>query len=102
MKKIILILSLALTSCASNPLKSISTNGLTYNSTSIYYNGELCATLSAIEVAYDDGKIVKEATFVLTSSKFNELALPIIKLVQQKKPHMEVEVELKNDNRDDL
>lgn len=102
MKKTILILALALSSCAVNPLKSISTDGLTYNSTDIYYNGELCATISAIEVAYDNGKIVREATFVLTSSKFNELALPIIKLVQQKSPSMEVEVELKNDGRDDL
>ena len=83
-------------SCKVHPLKYVTTDGLTYDGTDIYYNGELCATLSAIEVAYDNGKIVREATFVLTSSKFNEMALPIIKLVQEKRPSIEVEVELKN------
>jgi hypothetical protein len=57
--------------------------------------GELCATLSAIEVAFDDGKIVKEATFVLVDSKYNEQALPIIKFIKSKSPSLEVEVELK-------
>ena len=79
-----------------HPLKHVTTEGLTYDGTDIYYNGELCATLSAVEVAYDNGKIVREATFVLTSSEFNEMALPIIKLVQEKRPSIEVEVELKN------
>ena len=97
-----LICTIFVVSCTIHPLQHVKTDGLTYNSTGIYYNGELCATLSAIEVAYDNGKIVREATFVLTSSKFNELAIPIIKLVQQKSPSMEVEVELKNDGRDDL
>ena len=95
MKKVILILALALTSCAVNPLKSVSTDGLTYEGTNVYYYGELCATLSAIEVAYDDGKIVREATFGLESSIFNDKALSIIKLVQSKNPSIEVEVELK-------
>lgn len=83
-------------SCSINPLKNVNTDGLTYNGTDVYYNGELCATLSSIEVAYDSGKIVREATFVLTSSKFNDKALNIIKLVQMRSPEMEVEVELKN------
>lgn len=95
MKKITLILALALTSCAVNPLKHVSTDGLTYSNKNIFYNGELCATLSAIELAYDNGKIVKEATFVLTSSKYNDKALSIIKLVKNASPSMEVEVELK-------
>jgi hypothetical protein len=83
-------------SCSVNPLKHVDTTGLTYDGTDIYYNGELCATLSAIEVAYDDGKIVKEATFVLTDSEYNPIALKIIKLVTKNRPDLEVEVELKN------
>ena len=43
-----------------------------------------------------DGKIVREATFVLTSSEYNPIALKIIKLVTKTRPELEVEVELKN------
>jgi len=96
MKKLSLIVLLALASCAVNPLKHVDTTGLIYRDGNIYYNNELCATLSAIEMAYDDGKIVKEATFVLTSFKYNEKALSIIKLVKNARPSMEVEVELKS------
>lgn len=99
MKKLLLILILSITSCAVNPLKNISTEGLTYSDENIYHNGELCATLSAIEIAYDGGKIVREATFVLTNSKFNDKALSIIKLVKNAQPSMEVEVELKSVKR---
>ena len=94
MKKLIL-LSLLVTSCAIDPLKGVDTYGLTYDGTNVYFHEELCAELSALEVAYDDGKIVKEATFVLVDSKYNDQALSIIKLVKEKRPSLEVEVELK-------
>lgn len=84
-----------LTSCAVNPLRDVDTSGLTYDGTDVYYNGELCAKLSAVEVAFDDGKIVREATFVLVDKKFNEQAISIIKFVQSRKSDYEVEVELK-------
>jgi len=90
-----LVVGIITTSCAVNPLKGVDTYGLTYDGTNVYYNDELCAELSAIEVAYDDGKIVKEATFVLVDSKYNDRALSIIKLVKEKRPSLEVEVELK-------
>jgi len=72
-------------------------DGLTYEGSNVYYNGELAAELGAIEVAYDDGKLVREATFVLTSSKYNEIAINIIKFVTEHKQseNWEVEVELK-------
>lgn len=89
-------LTLTTLSCSVNPLKNVDTAGLTYDGTDIYYKGELCATLSAIEVAYDGGKIVREATFVLTDSEYNPIALKIIKLVTKNRPDLEVEVELKN------
>jgi hypothetical protein len=100
MKNLLLVVCVFFTlttiSCKVHPLKHITTDGLTYDGTDIYYNGKLCATLSAIEVAYDDGKIVKEATFVLTDSEYNPIALKIIKLVTKNRPDLEVEVELKN------
>ena len=97
MKRFIIIaLGLLITACAvSNPLDNVTTQGLTYDGTDIYYEGELCAKLSAYEIALDNGKIVKEATFILTDSKFNAYALPVIKLVKEKRPSLEVEVELK-------
>ena len=70
--------------CSPNALDVLdgySTEGLTYEDTSVYYHGKLAATLGSVEVAYDDGKLVREATFVLTSSEFNDIALNIIKLI---------------------
>jgi len=89
------------TGCSTNNAKkvfnSVSTEGLSYDGTDIFYNGELAATLSSVQVAFDDGKVVREATFVLTSAKYNEKALAIIKFLQSKKTesNWEVEVELK-------
>lgn len=90
-----LIFSILVTSCSINPLSGVDTYGLTYDGTNVYFQEELCAELSALEIAYDDGKIVKEATFVLVDSKYNDQALSIIKLVKEKRPSLEVEVELK-------
>lgn len=87
-------LLLLVTSCMVNPLRDISTEGLTYDGTDVYYEGNLCAELSAIEIAYDDGKIVKEATFVLVDQRYNEHAIAIIKFIRQRNPSMEVEVEI--------
>ena len=95
MKNLILLFLFLLTvGCSS--LANISTQGLTYDGTDVYYNGELCAKFSAIELAYDNGKIVREATFLIVSSDYNEQALAIIKLVSSKNPKLEVEVQLNN------
>jgi len=90
-----LVVGIIATSCSINPLSGVDTYGLTYDGTNVYFQEELCAELSALEIAYDDGKIVKEATFVLVDSKYNDQALSIIKLVKEKRPSLEVEVELK-------
>lgn len=104
MKKIILITLLLFVSCSISKLDSIDTTGLTYDGKNIFLDGSKIATLSAMEIAFDDGDIVREATFVLTSPKYNEYAIPIIKLVQEstksndnKDIRFEVEVELKNE-----
>lgn len=77
--------------------KNIDTYGLTYDGTDVYCDGVRCAELSAVEIAYDDGKIVTEATFVLVDSKYNDRALSIIKFVRDRKPDYEVEVEIKTE-----
>ena len=95
MKNLILLFLFLLT-VGCSPLANISPQGLTYDGTDVYYNGELCAKFSAIELAYDNGKIVREATFLIVSSDYNEQALAIIKLVSSKNPKLEVEVQLNN------
>ena len=73
------------------------TEDLHCDGTSIYHKGELAAKLGSVEVAYDNGEITWEVTFILTSAKFNDLAIPIIKLASEhyKDKNWEVEVELK-------
>lgn len=97
MKKLLVPLSLSLLfSCATpEPLKNVSIEGFSYVGTDIYYLGELCAHMGAIEVAYDDGKIVKEVTYIVTDQKFDSVAMGILKYIRQRKPSWEVEVELK-------
>lgn len=95
MKKIILLLTLFSFGCS--PLLNVSTQGLSYDGTDVFYNGELCAKFSAMELAYDNKKIVREATFIIVNPKYNDKALPILKLVTSKNPKIEVEVQLNND-----
>tara|TARA_E500000331_G_scaffold101544_1_gene98446 strand:+ start:159 stop:461 length:303 start_codon:yes stop_codon:yes gene_type:complete len=100
MKKLLLI-SLILTLGSCSALRHYNTDGLTYEGTNIYYNGELAATLGALEVAYDNRKIVYEATFILTSEKFNSKAINIIKFASKyhSDRNWEIEVELKGKQR---
>ena len=100
MKKLIFvtILGIIVTSCGvsnKNLLKNVSTEGLSYQGTDIYYQGELCAQMGALEVAYDDGKVVREVTYIVTDEKFNDHAMAILKYIRERKPSWEVEVELK-------
>jgi hypothetical protein len=93
MKKLITLLALVtLTSCSE--LRHISTDGLTYENGNIYHKGIVIAKLSGVEVAYDNRKLVTEATFKLTSSDYNHFAYGIIKLVTERNPKWEVEVEV--------
>jgi hypothetical protein len=94
--KNIIIATLILCSC--NTLRKYDTKGIEYDGTNIYYNGELAATLGAVELAYDNNKIVHEATFILTSEKYNDIAINIIKFASlyHKDKKWEIEVELKS------
>ena len=81
-----------LTSCSE--LRHVSSDGLKYDNGNIYYKGDVIAKLSGVEVAYDNRKLVTEVTFKLTSSEYNHLAYGIIKLITDKNPKWEVEVEV--------
>jgi hypothetical protein len=50
--------------------------------------------LSNIEVAYDDGKIVREVTYRLVSDEFNEQVLGLIKYFRLRHPRYEIEVDV--------
>jgi len=93
MRKLITLLALVtLASCSE--LRHVTSDGLTYENGNIYHNGDVIAKLSGVEVAYDNRKLVTEATFKLTSSNYNHFAYGIIKLVTDKNPKWEVEVEI--------
>jgi hypothetical protein len=81
-----------LTSCSE--LRHVSSDGLKYENGNIYYKGDVIAKLSGVEVAYDNRKLVTEVTFKLTSAEYNHLAYGIIKLITDKNPKWEVEVEV--------
>ena len=93
MKKLIMLSALVLlTSCSE--LRHVSSDGLKYDNGNIYYKGDVIAKLSGVEVAYDNRKLVTEVTFKLTSPEYNHLAYGIIKLITDKNPKWEVEVEI--------
>ena len=99
MKKLIILFALvAMTSCAG--LRNVSSEGLTYKNGSVYHNEIAIAKLSGVEIAYDNRKLVREVTFKLNSSEYNHFAYGIIKLITERNPKWEVEVEI--DSRADI
>lgn len=93
MKKIGILLLILFSGCS--PLRFYKTDGLNHHGANIYYNEELCARVSAVELAYDNRKIVQEVTYIIDDPKFNHLAKSIIAYVSRHKPSWEVEVEFK-------
>jgi hypothetical protein len=93
MKKLLFVLFLS--SCSPSILKHAPTEGFSHVGTDVYYMGEKCATMTSLEMAYDNNKIVRECTLIITDEKFDQYALNIIKYMRKKVPHWEVEVELK-------
>jgi hypothetical protein len=84
MKKIGILLLVLL--CGCSPLKFYKTTGLSYHAANIYYNEELCARVSAVEIAYDNRKIVQEVTYIIDNPKYNHLAKSIIAYVSKLRP----------------
>jgi hypothetical protein len=94
MKRIGILLLVMFSGCTT--LKMYNTDGFTNHGADIYYNGEMCAKVSAIEISYDNGKIVNEVTYLIEDVRFNHLAKRMIAYVIKHKPNWEVEVEIKN------
>jgi hypothetical protein len=96
MKKITLLFltTLFVLGCASNPLRNINTDKFSFKGTDVYYDGKLMATMANIEVAYDDGKIVREVTYRLVSDEFNEQVFGLIKYFRLRHPSYEIEVDI--------
>jgi hypothetical protein len=94
MKKLGILLLVIFSSCTT--LKVYNTDGFTNHGADIYYNGELCARVSAVEISYDNRKLVNEVTYLIEDVKFNHLAKKLIAYVVKHKPNWEVEVEIKN------
>jgi len=57
----------------------------------------LHAIYSAIEIALDNNKVVREVTYLIKEPRFNAQSFSVIKLISQKNPNLEVEVELKEE-----
>lgn len=72
-------------------------NILEYKNEMFYHGDDVVAKLSSIELAYDNGKLVHEATFILTDAGQNDHALEILKIMHDIKPEWDVEVELKRE-----
>lgn len=96
MRKLLLILFIGLLmSCSPSVMKNVSTDGITFIGTDIYYNQVMIARLTSIEYAWDNKKLVREMTYTIIDENYNHLAVNIIKFSLTKNPEWEVEVEIK-------
>ena len=93
-----ILIALLFTNCSQyKKLHKYHSDNFEYVGRKITLDNELVATLKAIELSYDGGKLVYEATFELVNSKYNPYAVDIIKIAR-KHPKMkdwDIEVELK-------
>ena len=94
-----ILIALLFTSCSvsSKVLEKYNTDDFSYVGRTITRDDEVVAKLKAIELSYDGGKLVYEATFELVSSKYNPYAVDIIKVARlhPKMKDWDIEVELK-------
>ena len=94
-----ILIALLFTSCSasSKVLEKYNTDDFSYVGRTITRDDEVVAKLKAIELSYDDGELVYEATFELLHSKYNPYALHVIKIARAhpKMKDWDIEVELK-------
>ena len=91
--------ALLFTSCnvSHKVLEKYNTEDFSYVGRTITRDNEIVAKLKAIELSYDGGELIYEATFELVSSKYNHYALNVIKIARThpKMKDWDIEVELK-------
>ena len=94
-----ILIALLFTSCSvsSKVLEKYNTDDFSYVGRTITRDDEVVAKLKAIELSYDDGELVYEATFELLHSKYNPYALHVIRIARAhpKMKDWDIEVELK-------
>ena len=94
-----ILIALLFTSCSvsSKVLEKYNTEDFSYVGRTITRDNEIVAKLKAIELSYDEGKLVYEATFELVHSKYNPYAINVIKIARMhpKMKDWDIEVELK-------
>ena len=94
-----IIVALLFTSCniSSKVLEKYNTEDFSYVGRTITKDDEVVAKLKAIELSYDGGELIYEATFELVSSKYNPYAINVIKIARMhpKMKDWDIEVELK-------
>ena len=94
-----ILIALLFTSCSvsSKVLEKYNTDDFSYVGRTITRDDEVVAKLKAIELSYDDGELVYEATFELLHTKYNPYALHVIKIARAhpKMKDWDIEVELK-------
>ena len=94
-----ILIALLFTSCSvsSKVLEKYNTDDFSYVGRTITRDDEVVAKLKAIELSYDDGELVYEATFELLHSKYNPYALHVIKIARAhpKMKDWDIEVVLK-------
>ena len=95
LRLVILANFIFLMGCKTQDVFKDATNILTYKNEMFYHGNEIVAKLSSVELAYDDGKLVHEVTFVLTDAGQNDHALEILKIMHEIRPEWDIEVELK-------
>jgi len=94
-----IIAALLFTSCnvSSKVLEKYNNDNFNYVGRTVTYEDEVVAKLKAIELSYDGGELIYEATFELTNSKYNPYAINVIKIARMhpKMKDWDIEVELK-------
>jgi len=74
--------------------KNYDTSGFTTQGNIVLYNGTVMAELKGVEIAYDNGKIVRELTFELKDGSNNDKVINLLAFLNGRYKKYEIEVEI--------
>lgn len=94
--KYLSLLLVLLVGCISqkNGLEQYQTEGYIFDQQHVIYGQDTIARLSSFELAYDNGKLVYEVTFIILKLDYNDRAGDIIKVMHERKPDWDIEVQI--------